>query len=188
MLALQDPTMQMAIGAAIVALLVVLALVLRARAAKARRGRHRAPDVLDAGAAPAVRNRALIDAPSAAARLREAEAAAGLADTGPGIMGGIGSVIAAAAAAEAGAAHHGEGEADDLTRMKGVGPKLRARLAELGVTRFAQIAAWSDADLAAVDAQLGAFAGRAVRDGWVEQAGYLAVGDVAGFEARFGKL
>lgn len=79
-------------------------------------------------------------------------------------------------------------EADDLLRMKGVGPKLNARLIELGVTRFSQIAAWSAADVEAVDAQLGAFKGRPVRDQWIDQARYLANGDVAGFEAKYGKL
>jgi predicted flap endonuclease-1-like 5' DNA nuclease len=79
-------------------------------------------------------------------------------------------------------------DADDLLRLKGVGPKLKALLIDLGVTRFAQIAAWSDADIAAVDAKLGNFKGRPVRDQWVDQAKYLAAGDVAGFEAKYGKL
>lgn len=80
------------------------------------------------------------------------------------------------------------GPADELTRMKGVGPKVAAMLNGLGVTRYDQIASWSDADLARVDAQLGTFKGRATRDQWVEQARLLAAGDTAGFEARFGKL
>ncbi len=77
---------------------------------------------------------------------------------------------------------------DDLLKLKGVGPKLRTLLIELGVTRYAQIAAWSDADIAAVDARLGSFKGRPVRDQWVDQAKYLAAGDTAGFEAKYGKL
>ncbi|WP_414900354.1 hypothetical protein ACMT1E_11435 [Sphingomonas flavalba] len=77
---------------------------------------------------------------------------------------------------------------DDLLLLKGVGPKLAVLLNELGVSRFEQIAGWSDAELARIDAQLGAFKGRAARDKWVEQAGYLAKGDTAGFEAKFGKL
>jgi predicted flap endonuclease-1-like 5' DNA nuclease len=80
------------------------------------------------------------------------------------------------------------GGADDLSRIKGLGPKLQALLPELGITTFAQIAAMTEADLAELDARLGPFAGRPARDGWVEQAGYLAAGDVAGFEARFGKV
>lgn len=77
---------------------------------------------------------------------------------------------------------------DDLARIKGLGPKLQALLPTLGITTFAQIAALSEADLDALDPQLGPFAGRPRRDSWVEQAGYLASGDVAGFEAKFGKV
>jgi len=58
---------------------------------------------------------------------------------------------------------------DDLTRMVGIGPKLTLALAERGVTRFAQIAAWTEADLAEVDKALD-LKGRAVRDAWVAQA------------------
>jgi predicted flap endonuclease-1-like 5' DNA nuclease len=80
------------------------------------------------------------------------------------------------------------GPPDPLTRMKGLGPKAQATLAGLGVTRYEQIAAWSDADIARIDAEMGAFKGRIVRDRWVEQARHLAADDVAGFEAVFGKL
>ena len=79
-------------------------------------------------------------------------------------------------------------KADELARIKGLGPKLQALLPALGVTSFAQIAAWSDEDLARIDPQLGPFSGRPERDSWVEQAKYLAAGDVAGFEDRFGKV
>ena len=72
--------------------------------------------------------------------------------------------------------------------MKGVGPKLNQLLIELGVTRYEQIANWTDADLTAIDAKLGNFKGRPVRDQWIDQARYLAAGDFAGFEAKYGKL
>lgn len=80
------------------------------------------------------------------------------------------------------------GPPDPLTTLKGLGPKAAARLNELGVTRFDQIAAWSDEDVARIAPQLGNFRDRVVRDRWVEQAGHLAIGDTAGFEAKFGKL
>jgi predicted flap endonuclease-1-like 5' DNA nuclease len=80
------------------------------------------------------------------------------------------------------------GPADPLTRMKGLGPKAEVALNGLGITRYDQIAAWTDADVARVDAQMGAFKGRIARDRWVEQARYLSTGDIAGFEATFGKL
>ena len=64
-------------------------------------------------------------------------------------------------------------ELDDLTRLTGIGPKLSAALAERGVTRFAQIAAWTADDLAELDAAL-SLKGRAVREAWVAQAKRLA--------------
>jgi predicted flap endonuclease-1-like 5' DNA nuclease len=63
--------------------------------------------------------------------------------------------------------------ADDLTRMTGIGPKLSIALADLGVVRFAQIAAWTAEDLAKMDATL-SLKGRAVREAWVAQAKRLA--------------
>lgn len=106
-------------------------------------------------------------------------------------MGPIGPSAAAEAAsmddARPARADMAEGS-DDLTRMKGLGPKLRDRLAELGVTRFDQIAAWDDADIDRIDGELGRFAGRTRRDDWVEQAAFLAADDRIGYEARFGAL
>ena len=77
---------------------------------------------------------------------------------------------------------------DDLRRIKGLGPKVAARLSELGVVRFDQLAALDADAQAALDAQLGTFAGRMARDRWVEQAGLLARDDITAFEAQFGKL
>ena len=77
---------------------------------------------------------------------------------------------------------------DPLTLLKGLGPKAAARLQAIGVTRFDQIAGWNDADVAAIDARMGAFQGRIVRDRWVEQAALLAKGDRAAFEQQFGSL
>jgi predicted flap endonuclease-1-like 5' DNA nuclease len=147
--------------------------------------RDRRPDVLDEGAAPAQRNQALIDSAPAATLVPTPASVT---------MAGIGEVIAVAAQDEVEAAvpHDAapdhSGEPDDLTRIKGVGPKLAALLGSLGVTRYDQIAAWSDADLARIDDQLGAFRGRPTRDNWIEQCRHLATGDIAGFEARFGKV
>jgi predicted flap endonuclease-1-like 5' DNA nuclease len=63
--------------------------------------------------------------------------------------------------------------ADDLTLLVGIGPKLAASLADLGVTRFEQIAGWGPEDLADFDAKL-SLKGRAERDAWVAQAKRLA--------------
>ncbi len=74
---------------------------------------------------------------------------------------------AAAAPAAAGA--------DDLKQLSGVGPALEKKLHAAGVTTFAQIAAWGDAEIAEFDEKL-SFKGRIEREGWVEQAKKLAQG------------
>ncbi|MDT8344076.1 MAG: hypothetical protein RQ752_06550 [Thermohalobaculum sp.] len=61
-------------------------------------------------------------------------------------------------------------EAHDLKLIKGIGPGLEKQLNALGVYRFDQIAAFSEADLAWVDANLTAFKGRCFRDDWIGQA------------------
>jgi predicted flap endonuclease-1-like 5' DNA nuclease len=81
-----------------------------------------------------------------------------------------------------------EAPGDTLTTIKGLGPKAASRLAELGVTHFEQIASWGEKEVEAIDAQMGAFKGRIMRDRWVEQAALLAAGDTEGFETKFGKL
>ena len=60
-------------------------------------------------------------------------------------------------------------KADDLKRISGVGPKLEQVLNGRGIKRFADIAAWSDADVERIDGELG-FEGRIRRDDWVGQA------------------
>jgi large subunit ribosomal protein L21 len=65
--------------------------------------------------------------------------------------------------------------ADDLKQLSGVGPALEKKLHAAGVTTFAQVAAWTDADVAAMDEQL-SFKGRIEREGWIEQAKELAKG------------
>jgi large subunit ribosomal protein L21 len=65
--------------------------------------------------------------------------------------------------------------ADDLKQLSGVGPALEKKLHGAGVTTFAQIAAWTDADVAAMDEQL-SFKGRIEREGWIAQAKELAKG------------
>ena len=75
-----------------------------------------------------------------------------------------------------------------MSTLKGLGPKLAARLGELGISTVGQVAALSPEQAAALDAQLGPFAGRMERDRWIEQARFLAAGDTAGFERVFGRL
>jgi len=69
-----------------------------------------------------------------------------------------------------------DGEPDDLTKISGVGPVIVEKLHALGITKFTQIAAFSDADAAKVDEVLN-FKGRIERDDWIGQAKQLAAGD-----------
>ena len=150
--------------------------------------------------APARRTQALMDAPSSAASgtAREPVIPTPAAEilAGAGIAAAAGAELevedaenkAAPDATPAPAPTPTTDGTDDLTRIKGVGPKLAALLHSLGVTSFAQVAAWDDAEIDRVDAQLGRFEGRIRRDDWRTQAQLLAAGDMAAYEARFGKL
>ncbi len=60
--------------------------------------------------------------------------------------------------------------ADDLTSIKGVGAAIAERLHDIDVTTFAQIAAWSDEDIAEIAPQIKAGADRIKREDWVGQA------------------
>ncbi len=62
-----------------------------------------------------------------------------------------------------------EGGADNLKKIKGVGPKIENRLHKLGIYHFDQIAAWDQSAIEWVDGYL-SFKGRIERDGWIEQA------------------
>lgn len=64
-------------------------------------------------------------------------------------------------------------QADDLTAIKGIGPKMSAALIEAGVTRFEDIAGWSGSEVSAMEKILGS-KGRITRQKWVAQAKKLA--------------
>lgn len=147
-------------------------------------------DVLAEGADRAARNQALIDAPPAVVKPKAAPeptpapapapAPAPTSAPAPAPLADPPSTTAPAPAAP-------PASADDLTRIKGLGPKIASLLGELGVTSFAQIAAWSDADVERIDTQLGRFQGRITRDQWVAQAKLLAAGDETAFVEKFGR-
>ena len=81
---------------------------------------------------------------------------------------------AAAGAVAAGALFAApEGEPDDLKLISGVGPVLEKKLHGLGITKFAQVAAFTADDIAKVDDAL-SFKGRIERDNWLDQAAELA--------------
>ena len=62
-----------------------------------------------------------------------------------------------------------KGEADDLKKIGGVGPKLEGTLNELGIYHFWQIAEFTPDNVAWVDGYL-SFKGRIDRDDWIGQA------------------
>ncbi len=68
------------------------------------------------------------------------------------------------------------GKADDLKKIKGVGPKLEKVLNGMGYYHYDQIAAWNASEIAWVDENLEGFKGRVTRDSWVAQAKKLAAG------------
>ena len=77
-----------------------------------------------------------------------------------------------------------DGQADDLKKIKGVGPKLEQVLHSMGFYHFDQVAAWTASELAWVDDNLEGFKGRASRDEWIAQAKLLAGGGETEFSKR----
>lgn len=64
-------------------------------------------------------------------------------------------------------------EPDDLTQIKGVGPKMRETLQAEGIFHFWQIAQLKAKEIETLEEKLG-FKGRIARDGWIGQAKTLA--------------
>jgi len=79
------------------------------------------------------------------------------------------------------------GTADDLKRIKGIGPQMEKLCNQLGFWHFDQIAKWTEAEVAWVDANLEGFNGRVTRDQWVEQARLLADGGETEFSQKVDK-
>ena len=79
----------------------------------------------------------------------------------------------APATKKAGKAESSPEQAEDLTRISGIGPVLSGRLNEFGIHSFAQIAAWKKADINHFGELLGS-PGRIENDDWIGQAKKLA--------------
>jgi predicted flap endonuclease-1-like 5' DNA nuclease len=75
-------------------------------------------------------------------------------------------------------------KADNLRRLIGIGPVNDKLLKGLGVTTYAQIAAWTAADVKRIEDTLN-FDGRIAREKWIEQAKLLAAGDEKEFARQF---
>lgn len=73
---------------------------------------------------------------------------------------------------------------DDLKRISGIGKVIEGKLNAVGITRFAQIAAWTQADIDEFRERLN-FRGRIEREFWVDQAKLLAEGKETDFSKRY---
>lgn len=102
-------------------------------------------------AAPAKEDAAADEAPKTAPKATDADAAPAALFTAP------------------------EGEPDDLKKISGVGPVLEKKLHGLGITKYAQVAAFTEEDVTRVDDAL-SFKGRIGREDWIGQAKALAEG------------
>jgi len=76
------------------------------------------------------------------------------------------------------------GQADDLKRISGVGPRMEQMCNMLGFWHYDQIANWSADEVAWVDDNLQGFKGRVTRDDWVAQAKILAEGGETEFSQK----
>ncbi|NNK10850.1 MAG: polysulfide reductase NrfD [Flavobacteriaceae bacterium] len=61
-------------------------------------------------------------------------------------------------------------KADDLKKVKGIGPKMEQTLNQIGIYTFAQVSRMTDTEYQMLDEITGAFPGRAQRDDWAGQA------------------
>ena len=91
---------------------------------------------------------------------------------------------AATKAAPAAAKPASSGKPDNLRRLVGIGPVNEKLLKAQGVTSFAQIAAWTAADIKRIEDVMN-FDGRIARERWIEQAKLLAAGNETEFAKQF---
>ena len=61
-------------------------------------------------------------------------------------------------------------KADDLKKIKGIGPKMETTLNQIGIYTFAQVSKMTDKEYDLLDDITGSFPGRAQRDDWAGQA------------------
>lgn len=154
-----------------------------------------AADTSAADAAAAARA-AEADSAAAAAAKAAAKAEADAERAAQAAAASVAPAPAAATPAAAPATDEGEGTrpealdgprggtADDLKRIKGVGPKMEQLCNSLGFYHFDQIAAWTPDEVQWVDQNLKGFKGRVSRDTWVDQARLLASGGETEFSKK----
>ena len=87
-----------------------------------------------------------------------------------------GPVVPAAPPPAPAAAPAAPGGLDDLTAIKGLGKVKAAKLVAAGVNSYAQVAAWTDDDIARMGLECNTSPGQIKREDWVGQAKALAEG------------
>ncbi|WP_245458647.1 proton-conducting membrane transporter [Mesorhizobium sp. M8A.F.Ca.ET.057.01.1.1] len=122
---------------------------------------------------PAAAKSATASAPAAKAPATKAPAAKAPAKAAP-----------AAKKTASPAAKPASGKPDNLRRLIGIGPVNEKLLKAQGVTTYAQIAAWTAADIKRIEDVMN-FDGRIARERWIEQAKLLAAGNEAEFAKQF---
>jgi F-type H+-transporting ATPase subunit gamma len=100
------------------------------------------------------------------------EAQVRLIDFGPISELGLGGETQPATRAAASSGVVGVLPADDLEVIEGIGPVINGQLRAMGITTFAQVAAWTTADAERIGAELD-FPGRIEREQWIDQARQL---------------
>lgn len=97
-------------------------------------------------------------------------------DVAPPISAAAAVATAAARVLSPISAEPADAEPDDLTRIRAIDESLAAKLNELGVNRYGEIAAWTSDDVSTLSELLG-FTGRIEQENWIEQAQILARGE-----------
>jgi large subunit ribosomal protein L21 len=118
-------------------------------------------DILTGGAKPAAKAKV-----AKAEKIAEVPKAAPAAKEAP---------VAKPAAPAPKAAAKATSAADDISLIAGIGPKNHKALTEMGYTTFAQIAAWTPADVEKIEDSI-KMKGRIAREEWIEQAKELMAG------------
>jgi hypothetical protein len=77
---------------------------------------------------------------------------------------------------------------DNLLVIKGVGPRIAARLDTFNFTRYEHIAVWKEEDYVDIGVMLGEPVERIIEDRWVEQCRLLAAERFEEYEKEYGKI
>ena len=72
---------------------------------------------------------------------------------------------------------------DDLMRIRSIDAAMQARLKAAGITRFSEIARWSQSDVARISQAMG-LTGRIEQENWIEQSQILATGGETEYSRR----